>query len=109
MKIIKATDYGYRQVVQVVMNPDDPQWIHEDGPAPGGHTGDTTQSDTPCHDCRMNWNVVEVKWDGDEMYNIAENGTKTLKTDDELAAEVVTRLVPAPSSQDMTGLKDHVL
>ena len=109
MKIISAVDYTFRKVIQVVMNPDDPQWVHEDGPSPVGHTGDTSQSDTPCHDCRMNWKVVEVKWDGDEMYSVAEDGTKTLKTDDELAAEVLVRLAPAPTSQTMTALRDRVL
>ena len=109
MIIIKATDYGFRKVVQVVMNPDDPQWIHEDGPAPSGHTGDTTQSDTPCHDCRINWNVVEVKWDGDEMFSVNEDGEKILKTDDDLVAEMKVQLIPAPDSQTMVGLKDRIL
>lgn len=106
MKIIKATDYGFRKVVQVVMNPDDPQWVHEDGPAPAGHTGDTTQSDTPCHDCRLNWEVVEVKWDRSEMYK--EDGV--LKTDDELAAEVMTMLAASQDKKEtIVSLEGRVL
>ena len=109
MKIIKATDYGFRKVVQVVMNPDDPQWIHDDGPAPEGHTGDTSESDAACHDCRINWKIVEVKWDGDEMYNVAEDGTKILKTDDELVAEILAKMSPQSDGQVIAALKDRVL
>ena len=109
MKIIKATDYGFRKVVQVVLNPDDPQWVHDDGPAPEGHTGDTSESDTACHDCRMNWKVVEVKWDGDELYNISENGDKILKTSDELVAEILAKMPPQSDGQVIAALKDRVL
>jgi len=109
MKIIKATDYGFRKVARVVMNPDDPQWVHEDGPAPVSHTGDTTVSDTPCHDCRMNWNVIEVKWDGDGLYNVAEDGARELKTDDELTTEVLAQAPLVPVRQAIIGLEGRVL
>ena len=50
-----------------------------------------------------------MKWDGDEMFTVAEDGTRILKTDDDLVAEVKVQLIPAPDSQTMVGLKDRIL
>ena len=103
MKIIKATDYGFRKVVQVAINDADPEAIHADGTA---HVGNPTtgaagtedrarrdavvaEFDRPakswewCSDCLFNWDVREFVFDGN-------------KTDDEMIAEIQGRLAVRP-------------
>ena len=120
MKITKATDYGFRVVVQVVMNPDDSQWVHKGGlphtpsTARGPDVVDASGNSTPgaidrnlapgteCHACRNNWYICEVKWDGDELYIIGDDGIRRLKTGDELKAEIIQQLV-LPSTPKVIG------
>ena len=77
MKIIKATDYGFRKVVRVLLNDTDPQWVHEDAagkrtPAPAGHTGNTDEGKKACPECRNNWNVFEAQFDRDALLKQVE-------------------------------------
>jgi len=75
MKVLTAKDYGYRKVVRVLINDQDPQWIHDDGTPDIGHTGDTEDPDqtkTVCGDCRNNWNVFEAQFDGDALLKEVE-------------------------------------
>lgn len=75
MKVIKATDYGSRKVVRVLINDNDPQWVHEGEPAPSNHTGDTQDPDATkevCTECRNNWNVFETQFEGDALLKLAE-------------------------------------
>ena len=97
-KILTATDYGSSKVVRVVMNPDDPQWIHADGSAaPDDHTGDGAESGkTVCSDCRSNWVIRELVWRGKAI------------TDQALLAEVKVALA-AKTSQSITALVDQVI
>jgi hypothetical protein len=70
MKVLTAKDYGYRKVVRVLINDQDPQWVHDDGTPDIGHTGDTADPDQTkvvCGDCRNNWNVFEAQFDGDAL------------------------------------------
>jgi hypothetical protein len=116
-KIIKATDYGYRKVMQVALNPDDPEWVHIVGEqvrdangigvlaadnstpvlitsatVPDGETGRT------CHNCRYNWNVREFVWTGDAELKKVVDGVVVNKTDDDLANEVTAALAAASTT-----------
>lgn len=82
MKIIGATRYGLRTVIQVCLNPDEPEWVHVLGKPVLDITGVPVLMDsgepllvtstvvTPgetgemCHNCRHNWDVKEFIFDG---------------------------------------------
>lgn len=113
MLVIKATDYGARTVVRVALNPDDPEWVHvvgaplrdssgavileSDGSerlvvsptVPSGETG------TTCHNCRYNWDVRELIFDGPEFEDLSA---------DELWALVCERCEPASRPVPITAL-----
>ena len=108
MKIIKATDYGYRKVIVVVLNSDEPEAVHGDGTA---HTGappmGTDLSLKPwewCHDCRYNWQLREFLWTGDELYTRRKDGTRRVKTDAELVSEIKTALQPPTPATTLAAL-----
>ena len=121
MKTLSAIDYGYRKVIRVVLNPNDPESVHADGTAHQGaapaatvtafkaQNGRTPRAWEWCHECRYNWQEIEFIWDGDEMYHHAPDGTRTLKTDDQLVAEIQLRLQPAPSAQAIVGLEGRTV
>lgn len=82
MEVIKATDYGFRQVIRVAEDTSIPEWVHHRGeqrrdgsgalvfddtgapvlltgdPVPAGETGEI------CYNCRYNWVVQEFIFDG---------------------------------------------
>ena len=99
VKIISAMDYGYRKLIRVCMNPEQPGSVHEDGTE---HTGSPPAGTDPnlkawewCHDCRYNWQVRELTWTGEEMFMYRKDGTRRLKTNSELLAEIREQLSPA--------------
>ena len=70
MKILEVKEWPQikRRAVYVVQNEQEPRWVHPNGvPAPAGHTGDITESPNACKVCRLNWNIVELLWTGDEL------------------------------------------
>lgn len=82
MKIIKAINYGFRFVVWVCENPDQPQFVHPvKGPAmfpAPAHTEATARgvygrldprlnAGTQCHLCVTNWKISTFQWDGDNI------------------------------------------
>ena len=119
MQILGATDYGFRTVIRVLKNPDDPKWVHpvgeccldDDGEptldvdgepilftspdSPQNHTGDTIEATEPgkvlCRNCRSNWNIGEYLWDGAEQYK-SVNGDRVRKTSDEFEQELLDRI-----------------
>lgn len=113
MEIIKATNYGFRTVLLVLMNPGEPEWIHRVGsplrddvgaivhddagkvavvpPPPADHVFDGTV----CHNCRYNWVVRELIFDGAEFAD---------KSADELWELVCVACRPAPSPEEVVGL-----
>ena len=107
-KIISASSYGFRTAIKVVMNPDDPEAVHEDGTPHSGQpptgTDPNLRSWEWCHDCRYNWQVREFVWTGDELYTRQEDGSRVVKTNDELVAEIESRLQPAPAASEISGL-----
>ena len=119
MKIIKATDYGFRRIVRVVTNDTDSEVVHSDGSA---HRGDPTtpeeiarvdayvtefgiqpQSWEWCSNCTYNWKVEEFTFTREELQvglnkweNPVHDGQEVISTRDntwdELYAEVDKRL-----------------
>lgn len=111
MRIIFACDYGYRKVIRVVANHQEPEWVHE---GEGAHTDATAvnamgapeaglMAGTECHACRHNWVVREFTWTGAEQYRMDLKNPR-LKTAGELRAEIQRRLVPPAPPQDMPAL-----
>ena len=72
MRVIKATNYGFRKVICVCLNPDDPEYAHQDGTQhpPSNVNGCPTKT------CHYNWNVREFIWTVEEMYTTTEVGWK---------------------------------
>lgn len=88
MRIEKATDYGFRKVVRVIINDSDPQWIHPEdngathrsnnargpatrNPATGARARGVLvpglAAGTECHACQNNWEVQEYLYEGDTL------------------------------------------
>ena len=75
MIVTKATDYGNRKVIRIILNDTDPQWLHGQEPAPAGHTGDTEDPDPTkqiCKECRNNWKIFETQFEGDALLKLVE-------------------------------------
>jgi len=109
VKIISAKDHGHRVVIRIVHNPTAPEWVHivgnqilsaegvprllPDGEPdlvastlpPPGHTGET------CRNCRYNWDVSEIVFDGPDLFHIGASGDMVRFTDDELVVMAFTR------------------
>ena len=107
--ILSAKDYGFRKVIRVCMNPDQPESVHVDGKA---HVGIPTVGTPPglkpwewCHDCRYNWDVREFVWTGDELRTHGKTGKIRPKTDAELLAEIKSQLVAQPPVRQISGLQ----
>jgi len=69
---VDVKDYGFRRVVRVTTNDDDPKWVHPDGTVPvQPHSGDTEEAATlgvtACKECHLNHNTEEFYWDAQEM------------------------------------------
>lgn len=117
MKIIHdktvATDLGPRRIIRVVMNPDDPEAVHQDGKP---HTGEPPPGTSPalrswewCHDCRYNWDVTEFIWTGDDLYTRNKDGTRGRpKTNSQLLAEMRRRF-DIPTLPGNPSLVDTIL
>lgn len=111
-KIIKATDYGYRKVIVVCLNPDEPESVHADG-AP--HTGGPPLGADPnlrpwewCKECRYNWRVQEFIFDLADQ-SVSEGADARRMTDQELLAIVRTRLASPPSPETIPSLTSLLL
>lgn len=121
-KILKASDYGFRKVIVVVLNPDDPQWVHTDGSVhPVSSKINCVPVATPGVDslgkpldsyygiCTYNWKEREFIWTGDEMYKLNAEGQQVEKTASDLTKEIEGALTPAPVATAMTSLVDKVV
>ena len=69
---VAVKDYGFRRVVRVTTNDDEPKWVHPDGTVPvQPHSGDTEEAKalgvTACKVCRLNHHTEEFSWDVQEM------------------------------------------
>jgi hypothetical protein len=114
MKILSAKHYPNipRTAINVVENPDDPEFVHLDSsshPAenvngcPHSRNGDGKEI-TTVPGCRVNWRTTEYMWSGDELYNIADDGTKTAKSEAEILVELKVRVGSSASSSNLSTL-----
>lgn len=105
MQIISAKDYGYRFVIRVTMNPDEPNWVHAVGDPlldaqgtpvldGGGHAVLVTSSLVPdgetgatCHNCRQNWRIKEAIFEGETLYVEGVDGGLVRRDNLDLAAD----------------------
>ena len=110
MKIISAIDYGYRTVLRVCLNPDQPNWVHvvgehmrdregvpmyNDSGGPVLLTSDKVsvgETGENCHNCRQNWEIVEVIFEGADLYGEDMDGGPVRLSDDDLAVMAFTRV-----------------
>lgn len=124
MQIISAKDYGYRFVVRVTVNPDEPNWVHvvglplldaegvpvldDDGHevlvtsslVPAGETGDT------CWNCRQNWRIKEFVFEGETLYVEDADGNKVRRDNLDLAADafaMANDVVPGTDADELVG------
>jgi hypothetical protein len=113
MKVIKADDYGFRKVIVVCYNPNDPEYIHLDStPHPASavngcsHSRDavTGLEDESVPGCRYNWKVREFVWNGEEAYTTTSTGRRKLKTNTELLDEIKPRLAVLSEAKQIAGL-----
>ena len=102
MKVINATQYGFRTVVVVCHNPDEPEYIHRDDSA---HPADNVNGcpsplaeDEP-NVCRLNHRIEEFIWDGPDQY---EEGI--LRTPESFWAEICEQCVSPPDPEEMGSL-----
>ena len=94
MKIIKATDYGFRKAVRVLLNDADPQWVHVDDagvrtPAPEDHTGNTDDVGEVDPLCRNNWNVFEAQFDGEALKKLSDPDDPQSVLEDKTDADII--------------------
>ena len=102
MRVIKATHYGFRTVVIVCFNPDDPEYTHDDGsahPADNVH-GCAATGDPEINICHNNHRIEEFTWDGDDQYDA--NGV--LRTADSFWAEIKAATSASPSPAEVSGM-----
>ena len=117
-RIISAMDYGERVVMRVCHNPTDPEWVHIVGSPERDRTGlEILQADgrpkllesahcpegnayEVCHNCRYNWDVAEIIFDGLELLD--SDGWRL--ADDILAAEALRRATRPSAPQSLAGI-----
>ena len=115
--ILDAKDYGYRKIIRVCMNPEDPEQVHIDaGGNATAHTGDPPPGTDPalrpwewCDSCRYNWNVREFIWTEDEMYKRAADGRRIQKSNADLLNEIKAKLTGPAPPETISALVDSVL
>lgn len=124
MQIISAKDYGYRFVIRITMNPDVPNWVHVVGAplldvhgavvvdgdgvevlvtsslVPDGETG------ASCHNCRQNWRIKEVIFEGNTLYAEGVDGGLVRRDNLDLAADafaMANDVVPGTDADELVG------
>ena len=100
MKVIKATNYGFRTVVVVSHNPNDPEYVHSDDSLhPLANINGCTSDEEQPNVCTFNHRLQEFIWDGDEQY---EDGI--LRTPESLWDEICEKCLPSPNPEVIVGL-----
>ena len=103
-KIINATDYGFRKVIRVCLNPDDPEWVHDDGTAHPAANVNGCDGVGNTYYCHYNWKVQEFVWTGEELYTRDTAGGRLPKTDAQLLAEISVQIPQATAASEITQL-----
>ncbi len=100
MKVISAKDYGSRKVIRVCLNPDDPEYVGQDGTTAKAD-GSSWSNEAGA---KYNRDVREYTWTGAEMYKTTPKGQHRFKTDGELLNEIKERLQPPDAPSDILPL-----
>ena len=100
MKITKATDYGFRKVICLCLNPEAPEYIHDD------QTVHPLANVNGCDSqvCHYNHRIEEFIWTGEEMYTTTSKGHRRAKPPTELLDEIKPRLAAVPTPTQIAGL-----
>ena len=109
MKIIHAADYGFRKVIRVCVNPEDPESVHSDG---SPHTGVAPPGTDPalkpwewCPDCRYNWQVEEFVWtDREQCTPLTPTATHSPRLTTSSWTRGLEGLQPPPTPLEIPGL-----
>ena len=100
MKCVKATHYGFRTVIVVCHNPDDPEYVHSDDTShPLANVNGCVPNEGQPTVCTYNHRLQEFIFDGSEQY---EGGA--LRTDESFWAEICDRCVTLADPENLTGL-----
>jgi len=100
LKCIKATNYGFRTVIVVCHNPDDPEYLHDDSTAhPSENVSGCPADESGDNLCHYNHRLQEFIWDGDEQY---EDGV--LRTTDSFWDEICKLCIPSPAPEVIAEL-----
>lgn len=100
MKVIKATSYGFRTVIVVSHNPNDPDYVHSDeSPHPLANVNGCTPDEGQPNVCTSNHQLQEFIFDGLEQY---EDGI--LRSPESFWAEICELCIPSPEPETITGL-----
>lgn len=100
-RVLKATDYGHRIAITVVLNPQDPRYVHADGTAhppenvdgcPHSRDPLTGLENQDVPGCRSNWQVVQYTWDGPDTFYTDAQGQRRRKTNSILKKELKARI-----------------
>ena len=89
MEYLKAVAYDHKTAITVLINPDDPHWVHPDGqPSPADHTGDTQDSPelTICKDCRNNWRTQQFNFHQSELVVYLNKFGNPVRDDQEIVS-----------------------
>jgi len=114
MKILTEKHYPHlsRTAIDVIENPDDPEFVHLDSSSHPvenvngcAHSRSDAGKENPAvPGCQKNWRITEHLWVGDELYNIAEDGTRTAKSEAEILAELKIRVGSSASASNLSTL-----
>lgn len=100
MEIISATDYGFRTVIVVSHNPDEPRYVHSDGSAHPSTNVDGCLADVGMpHVCTGNRRLQEFVWDGELQY---QDGIR--RSAESFWDEICERCVALPAPLELGGL-----
>ena len=101
MKVVKAQSYGFRTVIVVCHNPDEPDYIHsDDSPHPPANINGCTPDEGQLNVCTSNHRFQEFVWDGLEQYDDAG----ILRTPESFWSEICEQCVSPPDPEEMGSL-----
>ena len=116
MKVIKATDYGFRKVIVVALNDTEDECIHPDGShvcvdVEGKEIAipEGKQCWEVCHQCRYNWRTREFIFQGNKLFYMDNEGYQHEKTDEMMLEEIRAALKPVHAPRKLASLEGVAL
>lgn len=100
MKVVKATSYGYRTVVVVCHNPEDPEYLHSDGSVhPVSNIHGCPNDVAGGRLCTYNHRVQDFIWDGEAQFI---DGVR--RSGESFWEELCQRCASLPTPSEIEGL-----